>query len=76
MLSEHFRDKCHHKCQYIDPYLKGQLIELQRKNTGHGGKDYWAQAAVALGVEETERGLWFNGGYGSAHQYCDELCEL
>jgi hypothetical protein len=58
MLSLHFGDKC----QYINPQLKAQLIELQRQNTGHGGKDYWAQAAVALGIEETERGLWFNGG--------------
>jgi hypothetical protein len=58
MLSEHFGDKC----QYIDPQLKAQLIELQRKNTGHGGKDYWAQAAVALGIEETKGGLWFNSG--------------
>jgi hypothetical protein len=58
MLSDHFGDKCKH----IDPQLKTQLIELQRKNTGHGGKVYWAEAAMALGVEQTKRGLRFNGG--------------
>jgi hypothetical protein len=53
-----------HRCQQISPRLKEQLINLHDKKTvsGHGGKKYWAEGAVARGICETERGLWFRVG--------------
>jgi hypothetical protein len=48
-------------CKKIDPDLRALLIEMQKKRPvmGHGGKKYWADGAMELGVYETNRGLRF-----------------
>jgi hypothetical protein len=60
MTAVHFTNTC----QQINPELKEQLIELQETKaaSGHGGKKYWAEGAVARGVYETEMGLRFRDG--------------
>jgi hypothetical protein len=57
MASIHFSETC----KTMDPEVKALLIEMQDKKAvmGHGGKNYWADGAVTLGVYETNRGLRF-----------------
>jgi type II secretory pathway pseudopilin PulG len=52
------------KCQQISPALKEQLVELQETKSvsGHAGKKYWAEGAMARGVYESEMGLRFRDG--------------
>jgi hypothetical protein len=73
MATIHFTDTC----QQINPRLKEQLIDLHGKKavSGHGGKKYWAEGAVARGICETERGLWFRDGcYNNVHPSPVTLC--
>jgi hypothetical protein len=60
MSSIHFSGTC----QQIDPMLKEQLIQLQETKavSGHKGKKYWAEGAMARGIYETEIGLRFRDG--------------
>lgn len=57
MASIHFSETC----KTMDPDVKALLIEMQQKKPvmGHGGKNYWAEGAMTLGVYETNRGLRF-----------------
>jgi hypothetical protein len=44
-------------CQYMPPFLKNELrILRERRDTASGGKQYWADAARAMGLEETGQG--------------------
>jgi hypothetical protein len=73
MATIHFSDTC----QQISPRLKEQLIDLHKKKTvsEHGGKKYWAEGAVARGICETERGLFFRVGcYHDVHPSRVALC--
>lgn len=55
-------------CQCIPPNLKNDLRLLrERRNTAGGGKQYWAEAARAMGIQETGEGglrLRRRGGVG------------
>jgi hypothetical protein len=60
MATDHFAGKC----KRLSPQMKRQLIDLKGKKDvscrGHSGKKYWAEGAVARGIEETDRGLRFH----------------
>lgn len=45
-------------CQCIPPSMKQQLRNLREmRHTASGGKQYWAEAARAMGLQETANGL-------------------
>ena len=45
-------------CQQIPPQIKAELQRLRdRRDNASGGKQYWADGCVALGVYETDQGL-------------------
>lgn len=45
-------------CQQIPAQIKAELQRLRdRRDNASGGKQYWADGCVALGVYETEQGL-------------------
>jgi hypothetical protein len=45
-------------CQQVPPQIKSDLIRLREKRANaSGGKRYWADGCVALGVYETPTGL-------------------
>ena len=45
-------------CQQIPVQIKTELQRLrERRDNASGGKQYWADGCVALGVYETEQGL-------------------
>jgi predicted secreted protein len=51
-------------CMHVDNSIRTALVAFQQKKgaTGHGGKDYWSQTAMAQGVYEIEgEGLRFVG---------------
>jgi hypothetical protein len=54
MASSHLCESC----QCMPPNLKNDLrILRERRDTASGGKQYWADAARAMGLEETEEGV-------------------
>ena len=42
-------------CEYIPLPLKQQLRALRERATASGGKRYWAEAARAMGIDETPK---------------------
>eukprot|EP00977_Amphora_coffeiformis_P006615 scaffold1428_cov159-Amphora_coffeaeformis.AAC.5 len=45
-------------CQQIPPLIKAELQKLrERRDNASGGKQYWADGCLALGVYETDQGL-------------------
>ena len=52
------------KCPRLPWEVKQKLHEYteMRAISGHGGKKYWADGAVSLGIYETDRGLRFRDG--------------
>ena len=54
MASSHLCESC----QCIPPPLKQELRTLRdRRDTASGGKQYWADGARAMGLQETDDGL-------------------
>lgn len=58
MGSVHLSDKC----PTVSHEIKTRLLEYMEKptNGGRGGKQYWADCAMARGIQETEMGLRFH----------------
>lgn len=56
MAAEHLIKNCKH----IPSEIREQLIELRKlKSTALGGKQYWSDAAKALGIIEGNDRVWF-----------------
>ena len=54
MSKLHFAQTCH----MIPEQTRAKLLELQTENRrAAGGKEYWAEGAIALGVYESKDGV-------------------
>lgn len=57
--STHFRGSCPNLPEAVRALAKTFQVDGKRATAGHGGKQYWSDAAGNLGVVEAEDGLRF-----------------
>jgi hypothetical protein len=55
----HFRNSCKNLPEEQKKLLNMYQVDGKRATAGHGGKQYWSDAAMSLGIVETENGLRF-----------------
>ena len=57
--STHLRNSCPNLPDSLKAVVKTFQVDGKRATAGHGGKHYWSDAALALGIIEAEDGLRF-----------------